>query len=111
MYEDALEVHAKQDESMIFIPPASWNDMLSALSRAEYVQLKQNEQLFHGLQISKGLLPLHFEFTKGNNGGFTLHIAGLNRVRVWRCIITLFTMGNYIIYLWKIVCDLLNCKR
>lgn len=82
MYEDALEVHAKQDESMIFIPPASWNDMLSALSRAEYVQLKQNEQLFHGLQISKGLLPLHFEFTKGNNGGFTLHIAGLNRVRV-----------------------------
>ncbi|KAA2392677.1 DEAD/DEAH box helicase [Bacillus cereus] len=82
MYEDALEVHAKQDESMIFIPPASWNDMLAALSRAEYVQLKQNEQLFHGLQISKGLLPLHFEFTKGNNGGFTLHIAGLNRVRV-----------------------------
>lgn len=82
MYEDALEVHAKQDESMIFIPPASWNDMLSALSRAEYVQLKQNEQLFQGLHISKGLLPLHFEFTKGNNGGFTLHIDGLNRVRV-----------------------------
>lgn len=82
MYEDALEVHAKQDESMIFIPPASWNDMLSLLSKVEYVQLKQHEQLFHGLQVSKGLLPLHFEFTKGNNGGFTLHIDGLNRVQV-----------------------------
>lgn len=82
MYEDALEVHAKQDESMIFIPPASWKDMLSSLSKVEYVQLKQNEQLFQGLQVSKGLLPLHFEFTKGNNGGFTLHIDGLNRVRV-----------------------------
>ncbi|MGE6536841.1 SNF2 helicase associated domain-containing protein [Bacillus luti] len=82
MYEDALEVHAKQDESMIFIPPASWNDMLSLLSKVEYVQLKQYEQLFHGLQVSKGLLPLHFEFTKGNNGGFTLHIDGLNRVQV-----------------------------
>lgn len=82
MYEDALEVHAKQDESMIFIPPASWKDMLSLLSKVEYVQLKQNKQLFQGLQVSKGLLPLHFEFTKGNNGGFTLHIDGLNRVQV-----------------------------
>ncbi|HDR7912505.1 TPA: DEAD/DEAH box helicase [Bacillus wiedmannii] len=82
MYEDALEVHAKQDESMIFIPPASWKDMLSSLSKVEYVQLKQHEQLFYGLQISNGLLPLHFEFTKGNNGGFTLHIDGLNRVQV-----------------------------
>ncbi|MEC2644910.1 DEAD/DEAH box helicase, partial [Bacillus thuringiensis] len=82
MYEDALEVHAKQDESMIFIPPASWKDMLSSLSKVEYVQLKQNEQLFQGLQVSKGLLPLHFEFKKGNNGGFTIHIDGLNRVRV-----------------------------
>lgn len=82
MYEDTLEVHAKQDESMIFIPPASWKDMLFSLSKAEYVQLKQNEQLFQGLQVSKGLLPLHFEFTKGNNGGFTLHIEGLNRVQV-----------------------------
>ncbi|MEC2863394.1 helicase SNF [Bacillus thuringiensis serovar kyushuensis] len=82
MYEDTLEVHAKQDESMIFIPPASWKDMLFSLSKAEYVQLKQNEQLFQGLQVSKGLLPLHFEFTKGNNGGFTLHIDGLNRVQV-----------------------------
>ncbi|MGN4557715.1 SNF2 helicase associated domain-containing protein [Bacillus cereus group sp. MYBK5-2] len=82
MYEDTLEVHAKQDESMIFIPPASWKDMLFSLSKVEYVQLKQNEQLFQGLQVSKGLLPLHFEFTKGNNGGFTLHIDGLNRVQV-----------------------------
>ncbi|WP_368935397.1 SNF2 helicase associated domain-containing protein [Bacillus sp. SH8-8] len=82
MYEDTLEVHAKQDESMIFIPPASWKDMLSSLSKVEYVQLKQNKQLFQGLQVSKGLLPLHFEFTKGNNGGFTLHIDGLNRVQV-----------------------------
>lgn len=82
MYEDALEVHAKQDEGMIFIPPSSWKDMLSSLSKVEYVQLKQNEQLFHGLQMSNGLLPLHFEFTKGNNGGFTLHIDGLNRVQV-----------------------------
>ena len=54
MYEDTLEVHAKQDESMIFIPPASWKDMLSSLSKVEYVQLKQNEQLFQGLQVSKG---------------------------------------------------------
>ena len=57
-------------------------NMLSSLSKVEYVQLKQNEQLFQGLQVSKGLLPLHFEFTKGNNGGFTLHIDGLNRVQV-----------------------------
>lgn len=60
MYEDALEVHAKQDKSMIFIPPASWNDMLSALSRAEYVQLKQNEQLFQGITHFKRVIAITF---------------------------------------------------
>ena len=40
------------------------------------------ENLFIGLQISKGLLPLHFEFNKGSNGGFTLYIDGLQQVEV-----------------------------
>ena len=53
MYEDTLEVHAKQDESMIFIPPASWKDMLFS-PKAEYVQLKQNEQLFQDYKFQKG---------------------------------------------------------
>ncbi|WIG43546.1 SNF2 helicase associated domain-containing protein [Bacillus toyonensis] len=82
MYEDTLEVHAKQDDSMILIPPASWGDMLSLLSKVECVRLNQNGQSFHGLQISKGLLPLHFEFNKGSNSGFTLYIDGLQRVEV-----------------------------
>ncbi|MEX0378812.1 SNF2 helicase associated domain-containing protein [Bacillus sp. S4] len=82
MYEDTLEVHAKQDDSMILIPPASWMDMLSLLSKTECVRLNQDGQSFHGLQISKGLLPLHFEFNKGSNGGFTLYIDGLQQVEV-----------------------------
>ncbi len=53
MYEDTLEVHAKQDESMIFIPPASWKDMLFSISKAEYVQLKQNEQLFQDYKFQR----------------------------------------------------------
>ncbi|MDM5461957.1 SNF2 helicase associated domain-containing protein [Bacillus cereus] len=82
MYEDTLEVHAKQDDSMILIPPASWMDMLSLLSKTECVRLNQDGQSFHGLQISKGLLPLHFEFNKGSNGGVTLYIDGLQQVEV-----------------------------
>ncbi|MED1555608.1 SNF2 helicase associated domain-containing protein [Bacillus paramycoides] len=82
MYEDTLEVHAKQDDSMILIPPASWSDMLSLLSKVEFVRLNQDGQPFHGLHISKGLLPLHFEFNKGSNGGFTLYIDGLQQVEV-----------------------------
>ncbi|MDR4174231.1 hypothetical protein, partial [Bacillus nitratireducens] len=66
MYEDTLEVHAKQDDSMIVIPPASWMDMLSFLSKAEFVRLNQDGQSFLGCQISKGLHPLHFEFIKGS---------------------------------------------
>ncbi|KFM98497.1 helicase SNF [Bacillus clarus] len=82
MYEDTLDVHTKQDDSMILIPPASWKDMLSLLSKLEFVTLNQDGQSFHGLHISKGLLPLHFEFNKGSNGGFTLHIDGLQQVEV-----------------------------
>ncbi|MBJ8050660.1 DEAD/DEAH box helicase [Bacillus cereus] len=82
MYEDTLEVQAKQDDSMILIPPASWMDMLSLLSKVECVRLNQDGQSFHGVHISKGLLPLHFGFNKGSNGGFTLYIDGLQQVEV-----------------------------
>ncbi|PFJ09653.1 helicase SNF [Bacillus cereus] len=105
MYEDALEVHAKQDDSMILIPPASWQDILSLLSRVEFVRLEQNGQIFHGMQVSKGLLPLHFEFTKGNSGGFTLHIEELNRVQV-------MDMYNYAFYDGKLYhLHSEDCKR
>lgn len=56
--------------------------MLSLLSKVEFVGLNQDGKSFHGLQISKGLLPLHFEFNKGSNGGFTLYIDGLQQVEV-----------------------------
>lgn len=82
MYIESLEMSAEQNESMILIPPASWKEMLSLLSSTSFVRLYYDGKSFHGVHVSKGLLPLDFEFNKGTNGGYTLQIDGLQQVQV-----------------------------
>nr|WP_242161499.1 DEAD/DEAH box helicase [Bacillus cereus group sp. BfR-BA-01522] len=82
MYVESLQIHSEQDESMIFIPPASWEEMLTLLSKASFVSFIQDEQVHNGFHISGGLLPLTFAFHKGENSGYMLKIAGLQKVDV-----------------------------
>lgn len=82
MYVESLQMDCEQNESMILIPPASWKEMLSLLSNTSFVRLQHDGESFHGVQVSKGLLPLAFEFNKGVNGGYTLQIDGLQQVQV-----------------------------
>ncbi|MEY8346844.1 DEAD/DEAH box helicase [Bacillus cereus] len=82
MYVESLQMNFEQDENIILIPPASWKEILSLLSHTPFVRLHHDGQSFHGVHISKGLLPLAFEFNKGVNGGYTLQIDGLQQVQV-----------------------------
>ncbi|KEK24631.1 DEAD/DEAH box helicase [Bacillus gaemokensis] len=82
MYLESLQMGPEQDESMILIPPASWEQMLSLLSATSFVTVESSGELFHGIHISKELLPINFEFNKGENGGYTLHIDGLHQVQI-----------------------------
>ncbi|MED4650268.1 SNF2 helicase associated domain-containing protein [Bacillus pseudomycoides] len=82
MYVESLQINAEQDESMILIPPASWDYMLSLLSATSFVTVEHDGKSFHGVHVSKGLLPINFEFNKGVNGGYILEISGLQQVQV-----------------------------
>ncbi|WP_410982095.1 SNF2 helicase associated domain-containing protein [Bacillus cereus] len=82
MYVESLQMSSEQNESMILIPPASWKELLSLLSSTSFVRLHYDGKSFHGVHVSKGLLPLDFEFNKGTNGGYTLQIDGLQQVEV-----------------------------
>ncbi|WP_026591707.1 DEAD/DEAH box helicase [Bacillus sp. UNC437CL72CviS29] len=82
MYVESLQMDCEQNESMILIPPASCKELLSLLSNTSFVRLQHDGESFHGVQVSKGLLPLAFEFNKGVNGGYTLQIDGLQQVQV-----------------------------
>ncbi|WP_243521532.1 DEAD/DEAH box helicase [Bacillus pseudomycoides] len=82
MYVESLQMDCEQNESMILIPPTSWKEMLSLLSNNSFVRLQHDGKSFHSVHVSKGLLPLAFEFNKGVNGGYTLQIDGLQQVQV-----------------------------
>ncbi|MBY0595283.1 DEAD/DEAH box helicase [Bacillus bingmayongensis] len=82
MYVESLQMNSEQDERMIFIPPASWEHILTLLSATPLVTFEYDEHSFHGIYISKELLPLEFEFKKSSNGGYTLQIDGLQQVQV-----------------------------
>ncbi|WP_459501361.1 SNF2 helicase associated domain-containing protein [Bacillus sp. C1] len=82
MYVESLQMSAEQNESMILIPPASWERMLSLFSKTSFVRLEHDGKSFHGVHVLKGLLPLDFDFNKGNNGGYILQIDGLQLVQV-----------------------------
>ncbi|MDM5154334.1 SNF2 helicase associated domain-containing protein [Bacillus sp. DX1.1] len=82
MYLESLQMSSEQDESMILIPPASWNHILSLLSTTPFVTIEHDGKSFHGIHVSKELLPINFEFNKGVNGGYILQIDGLYQVQV-----------------------------
>ncbi|WP_369900170.1 SNF2 helicase associated domain-containing protein [Bacillus manliponensis] len=92
-------------EDMIFIPPSSWETLLSLLITIPFVTVQYNEKTIQGLELSRDLLPVYYQFYKETNGGYTLQIDGLQNVQVMESYGYVFSEGK----LYEIDVD--DCKR
>jgi SNF2 family DNA or RNA helicase len=67
---------------MLHIPPTSWERLLPLLQKAPRVKLEYDGQTFEGLQLTDESLPLQFDFTVAEGGGYQLEIDGFERIMV-----------------------------
>lgn len=92
-------------EDMIFIPPSSWETLLSLLITIPFVTVQYNGEIFEGIELSRDLFPIHYGFQKSTNGGYTLKIEGLQKAKVMAAYGYGFSEGK----LYELDAD--DCKR
>ncbi|WP_059173934.1 DEAD/DEAH box helicase [Bacillus sp. FJAT-27445] len=70
----------KQDEPhLLIIPPTSWVQLLPLLLPAKGVKLALGGEVYEGIQVSKGPLPMQIEM-KEESGNHQLVIEGLDQI-------------------------------
>lgn len=79
--ESMTKGFACEDET-VFIPPTTWTQLLPLLTRAQHVKLEHNGEIFDRLSITKGKLPLTFDFEVTDQKEYRLKIKGLNHLVV-----------------------------
>ncbi|WP_160721510.1 DEAD/DEAH box helicase [Bacillus sp. USDA818B3_A] len=64
------------------IPPSSWKQLQTLLTRAPFVNLEYEGGTVSPLQITEELPPLQFEFLEAETTGYWLKVKGLSRLVV-----------------------------
>lgn len=87
MYSETSNMHSADTNSlmdgrMLFIPPLSWEKLLSLLTEAPLLQIQQNASTFRGTQVFQESIPLHFKFDQAEFDGYRLDIQGLDGMTV-----------------------------
>lgn len=78
LYKDTLP----RNDQMLIIPPTSWDRLLPFLLKAPLVSLQIEGNIYKGLRLSKKTLPLQFDFSDIESGGYQLKVQGLDQIIV-----------------------------
>jgi SNF2 family DNA or RNA helicase len=78
------------------IPPSSWKQLQSLLTRAPLTKLEQDGFTFNPLQITEELPPLQFEFLEAETTGYWLKVKGLSRMVVLNAYGSVLSAGKII---------------
>ncbi|MBS2971038.1 DEAD/DEAH box helicase [Metabacillus sp. KIGAM252] len=67
---------AENESHQLLLSPFSWNLLLPSLMRAPFAELEINGEIYSGLRLSEGILPLQFDFYEEGRG-YELKAGGL----------------------------------
>ncbi|MGA9225299.1 MAG: SNF2 helicase associated domain-containing protein, partial [Mesobacillus sp.] len=82
MDSDSLPNGLESNDENLTIPPTIWTQLLPLLTKAPHIKLLHNGELFDGLIINKGKLPLTFNFEVTEQKDYRLEIKGLKQLTV-----------------------------
>lgn len=72
---------AKHDRSLI-VPPYAWERILSCVLAVKAAKLDDGEHMYDSIECSDEPLPLHFHFGEEQEESYTLHIQGLDEIKL-----------------------------
>ncbi|AGX02386.1 MULTISPECIES: DEAD/DEAH box helicase [Bacillus] len=70
------------EPSILLIPPTSWRRLLSLLTAAPMVQLKNKGQVYEGISLPVEPLPLSFRFELNEDKGGRLVMKGMDKILI-----------------------------
>jgi superfamily II DNA or RNA helicase len=70
------------DDRLLLIPPASWEDMIPALTDAANVVVEHGRAAYAGLELSEAALPLQYRFDQSGPDSFQMEAEGLENITV-----------------------------
>lgn len=82
LIHDGTDSSVFNNTELLLIPPSSWKQMQTLLTRAPLVKLEHEGFTFNPLQITEELPPLQFEFLEAETTGYCLKVKGLSRMVV-----------------------------
>ncbi|ULT55563.1 DEAD/DEAH box helicase [Neobacillus drentensis] len=82
LIHDGADSSVFNNTDLLPIPPSSWKQLQTLLTRAPLVKLEHEGFTFNPLQMTEELPPLQFEFLEAETTGYWLKVKGLSRMVV-----------------------------
>ncbi|WP_064094441.1 DEAD/DEAH box helicase [Rossellomorea aquimaris] len=79
--EEVYGTHLRDNSDLLLIPPTSWERVMPLLRKAK-VKVEYDGKQVEEIQVSEKKLPLQFDFTEAEKGGYQLKVKGLKDVLV-----------------------------
>lgn len=86
----------ERNDATLYIAPTLWTQLLPMLTKTPHVKLEFKDELFDGLHISKGKLPLIFDFEETEQKDYHLKIKGLKHLIILNAYNTVLLKGQLI---------------
>ncbi|PFN82105.1 helicase SNF [Bacillus sp. AFS076308] len=96
LIHDGADSSVFNNAELLPIPPSSWKQLQTLLTRAPLVKLEHDGFTFKPLQITEELPPLQFEFLEAETTGYWLKVKGLSRMVVLNAYGSVLSAGKII---------------
>ncbi|MEM5016542.1 DEAD/DEAH box helicase [Metabacillus indicus] len=83
-----------EEGPQILLSPISWNLLLPALIKAPNIELEVNGEIYSGLHLSEGILPLQFDLYE-EGSGYVLRVNGLKELLLLKPYESVFAAGTW----------------
>jgi SNF2 family DNA or RNA helicase len=94
--QDGAELSDFNNTELMPIPPSSWKQLQTLLTKAPLVKMENDGIIFNSLQITEELPPLQFEFLEAETNGYWLKVNGLSRMVVLTAYNSVLSAGKII---------------
>lgn len=106
-----LEEDQPIGKEVLLLPPSSWERVVTLLQGVPNVTLNYDGKSFKGIQLSKAMLPLQFDFAPATQWDYTLTVKGMEYLTLLHAYRSVLVSGKMIQLGREAYQSLANLKR
>lgn len=91
-----IDENRLKDKAVLPIPPSAWERIAALLEGLTDVTVKYDGKSFKGIQFSKAMLPLQFDFAPAVQHDYALTVKGMDRLTILQAYRSVLVSGKLI---------------